>query len=294
MSMTLKQMKKEFRVYPSMLHSEFGINFQNENVKIKEFKGNFTLKSIIKDLNLNVKDNLNILYTTRTWNDDYKDTCGIVIESETSFNTNCPSHHYSKKHFEEARKRANITGFVIEVPKNTLINKPQTYSYRRNIVDNLIHENKLYERLRQAKDTTWFYLNKEKDYLSSSQKNLIDKSGYIVGEYRRRLNERLAERKLKKLQEVSYSMFNKDNAEIYNLLMDKKQDIINSLSSVNNASDMQREETRLDNLVWHFRSYERHIENLQGCQTDRSYHRYDTIEAVKREIKELKEKIEKI
>ena len=294
MTLTLRELHKDFRLYPSSLHERFGIDFQNENVKIKEFKGNFTLKSIIKDLNLNLKDNLNILYTTMTWQDGYKDTCGIVLETETTYNTDCPSHHYSKKHFEETRKRADITGFVIEVPKNTLIKKPQTYSYRRSIIDNLIYENRLYERLRQVKDNGWFCLNKEKQYLSSSQEKLIDKSGYVVGEYRRRLSERLAERKLKKLQNVSYSMFNKDNAEIYNLLMTKKQDIINSLSSVNNASDLQREETRLNNLVWYFKDYERHIENLQGCQTDRSYHRYSTIEAVEREIKELKEKIEKI
>ena len=294
MTLTLRELHKDFRLYPSSLHERFGIDFQNENVKVKEFKGNFTLKSIIKDLNLNLKDNLNILYTTRTWQDGYKDTCGIVLETETTYNTDCPSHHYSKKHFEETRKRADITGFVIEVPKNTLIKKPQTYSYRRSIIDNLIYENRLYERLRQVKDNGWFCLNKEKQYLSSSQEKLIDKSGYVVGEYRRRLSERLAERKLKKLQNVSYSMFNKDNAEIYNLLMTKKQDIINSLSSVNNASDLQREETRLNNLVWYFEDYERHIENLQGCQTDRSYHRYSTIEAVEREIKELKEKIEKI
>ena len=80
MTLTLRELHKDFRLYPSSLHDKFGIDFQNENVKIKEFKGNFTLKSIIKDLNLNLKDNLNILYTTRTWQDSYKDTCGIVLE----------------------------------------------------------------------------------------------------------------------------------------------------------------------------------------------------------------------
>ena len=299
MSLTLKQIRKQFRVLGGDLHSKLGMDLQNPNLVIQEFKGKFTIKSLVKDLNLNLKDNLNVVYTIKEYGDGYTDTCGVVLESETSFNTDCPSHHYSKKHFDETRKNEDIKGFVISVPKNSIVDKTSgySYSYRRNPFDNAVNNN-LMARFRQSDKYSWVSLGNEQIYLSNSQLNMLDKSGYVVEEFRRQLKQRLANKKLKKLQNVSCSMFNKDNAEIYNMLIAKKQDIIEELTKAETGESMYIQKRRLDSLAWVFKEYERHIKKLQECNTSEghyySWSDYKTIEGVQSEIKSLKDEINKI
>ena len=297
MSLTLKQIRKQFRVLGQDLHAKLGMDLQNPNLVIQEFKGKFTIKSLVKDLNLNLKDNLNVVYTVKEYGDGYKDTCGVVLESETSFNTDCPSHHYSKKHFDETRKIEDIKGFVISIPKNTLIDNTSDYSYRRNPFDNVVNNN-LMARFREDNKYSWVSLGNKQMYLSSSQLNMLDKSGYVVEEFRRQLKQRLANKKLKKLQNVSCSMFNKDNAEIYNMLIAKKQDIIEELTKAETGESIDTQKRRLDSLAWVFRDYEIHIKKLQECNTSEGYYyswsNYKTIEGVQSEIKSLKDEINKI
>ena len=119
---------------------------------------------------------------------------------------------------DETRKKEDIKGFVISIPKNTLMNNTSDYSYRRNPFENVVNNN-LMARFKKNNKYSWVSLGNKEMYLSSSQLNMLDKSGYVAEEFRRQLKQRLANKKLKKLQNVSCSMFNKDNAEIYNMLI---------------------------------------------------------------------------
>ena len=153
-------------------------------------------------------------------------------------------------------------------------------------------------RFREDDKYSWVRLGNKQMYLSTSQLNMLDKSGYVVEEFRRQLKQRLANKKLKKLQNVSCSMFNKDNAEIYNMLIAKKQDIIEELTKAETGESIDTQKRRLDSLAWVFRSYEIHIKKLQECSTSEGqyyyYSNYKTIEGVQSEIKSLKDEINKI
>jgi hypothetical protein len=258
-------MKKFDDRIKKILHDNFGINWHKpEDINIISGQGKFTIDNLIKTHQLS-ENNLNLLlvsypyygdkenYTTKIVqiNPDLKN---IDLLSTYKFWFSYLGKFNTKKDFEACRKDENIFYWIIEIKPEAIINKKniniehEIMYNNKNMLDRFIVEGEAYIKyalnysaIDVFKDGKKYSLNittmygriKINKYDTENGlkyyvlKDVLDKSGYPVYQYRERLKSILRNNKLNNVKNaVKNGTFTERNNHLLKLIMDTKKYIL--------------------------------------------------------------------
>ena len=279
------------------LHNIYGVDWQQKDlITTHTHTGKFTLKGLAKEFNLN-PNNLTFIFTeyTPSWS-SYSHCGGIVIEDAdfTKYSLiDCTGSFYSKKDFEEVRKMDNIITYIISV------NKKATREPKK-------HEWSLWNLTRFCEPTKRFIYKPSEHKLFDNGygygtwnadkdiEDALDKSGYSLVAKHRGLESKLEVIRRNNLSKVLSTKFNQQNANLFNKLMQKKEELSQELIKACTYEETERILDKLDNLARVIGSYERHIQLLQNTNNPEVsyYDKYCSIKEVEERIAKMESYIE--
>lgn len=281
------------------LHSLYGVNWEQKNL-MKTFKhtGSFTLKGLIKEFNLDTDD----LIIIRAENTDtyWGTTVGIITlkEDKTDYELIDGVCHYvyTKKSFEDLRKDKDTVAYVISIDRQALQQPKHHESSLWNLTKfcNDISTRFIYK---PAEDK--LFLNGYKYHTWNERRTLeesLDKSGYPVFSKRLQLEHKLNKIKEDRLGKVVSTAFNKDNAELFNKLMQVKETLIEEIKNATTGEELRTVTSKMADLRYAVEQYEEHIKHLQNASNPEisTFYKYTSIGEVKKGIEKLNNRIEHI
>jgi hypothetical protein len=284
------------KLHLKKLHDTYGVDWQQKDlITTYTHTGKFTLKGLAKELNLNPNNLTFIFVEYKPYGSIYYTyTDGIVIEENTFEKYSLiEGDFHSKKNFEEVRKMDNITTYIISVDRKAL-REPKKHEWSLwnltgfcETTKRYIYkpsEHKLFDNGYEYR--TW---NDDKDL-----KTRLDKSGYSLIAKHRELESKLEVIRRDNLNKVLPTKFNQQNADLFNKLMQEKEELSQELIKACTYNEVEEILDKLDDLSRVIRKYERHIEFLQNVNNPEvsTYHKYTSIREVEKSIAEMESYIE--
>ena len=280
------------------LHNTYGVNWeQKESIKCYKHNGKFTIKELVKEFDLDLYDLIIITVQYTDWS-KYTSKGTIVLDKGlTTYSLPSFSGFYSKKYFEEVRKKDDITVYIVAVDRSTLVSPKK-------------HERSIWNLTRFTDDINTRFIYKpakhelfHNGYRYSTYRDrrediefAIDKSGYPVFAKRRQLKSKLAVVHEENLGKVLNTAFNKDNSELFNRIMQVKNNIAEEIKKVSTRDELHGLCRALSEVEDLMKRYERHIRNLQKTADPNTsiYEKYGSIKEVKDELNEMNAELEEI
>ena len=207
------------------------------------------------------------------------------------------SDFYSKKQVEEIRKQDDIVTYIVVINQDGLIEPKQ-------------HESSLWNLTRFVDDINTRFIYKPSQnrlfvdgYMYRAwwqdRENLqdaLDKSGYSVMSKRRTLSYKLEEIHKNNLEKVISTAFNKDNATVFNKLLQVKNTLAEQIKQVTTSDEMTILCNSLKEVKDLMKKYEKHIEYLQSATNPEisRYYKYNSIKEVRDNIAQMTTTLENI
>ena len=281
------------KVFPlKSLHNKYGIDWQRKDLlKYYKHEGSFTIKGLIKEFNINSKD---LVFVCIRYKDSFLDrietkytTISLQLQSDSPKYNIETTGYLTKGEVEKIRKQEDIVAYVVVVDSTNIIPITKHETSLRNLIRVECDENtrfiykpsigRLY--LDGYKYSTW----RERNDLEQA----LDKSGYSIILKRRKLHSQLKNMHEKRLREVVSSAFNKENAELFNKIIEVKKELAGKVLQANTETDMRNVTNNLSTIKYIIGRYEEHIQKLQNVNNaeSSSYAKYNSIREVEKEIK---------
>ena len=271
------------------LHNKYGIDWQRTAlITINRHAGNFTIKGIVKEFDLKSED-LNFIFVK--YKGTYRTLDGIKLDKDLS-NFDLIGF-YSKKDFNEVRKREDIEVLVVSVKKEAI----RWTNLKEESIWNLTRFADTNTRFIYKRDKGDLFLNGYKYYAWNHRRELdeaLDKSGYPIISQRRKLQAKLQQVNKSKFEKVRYTKFSKDNALIKKRIDDLKNTLANKLIETDKYAGLYKIENALSTLNFTVRCFEGHMTKLLNPESESCYTRYDSIQEVEKEIVFLNNRLNEV
>lgn len=283
---TIKDIKQDNNKALRYLHKNYGFDFQKPFVIIKQdgkFTANYVSIYLSKVITPFYPEDYQIVLLVRPY--DYRnqlDRLHAVSCDGDKFTINVPSGYsygiddfYNKRDFEEKRKNRTAYYYIIAQKKEYLC---LDHSVKIDYTERFEYIPRNSETFYDGKGNTYYghitiaqkrtntelfkYATKRKDLKELS--DIIDKSGYLVCEYRSELHRRVAMYKNKKRKAEFLAMdYSGVVKELENKFDELKSEIAKAVMNITNGSQARFIEKAVDNLSWglsYFAIYKQRIE----------------------------------
>lgn len=268
------------------LHDTYSINWEDTNsIKCFKHKGKFTIKGLVKELNLNLND-LTFIFIQE--HNDLTENCrGTIVldKGSTSYSlldVGC-YYCYTKGTFDFLRKQDNISVYIVSINRNSL-SEPKRHEWSlwnlTRFVDD-INTRFIYKPSRDE-----LFLNGYRYRTWNDRRDIeeaLDKSGYSIIAKRRVLNNKLEKLHEDNLSKVINTAFNKDNSNVFIKLLQIKEELAEQIKQANTSEELRKLCNSLSEVKSLMGKYEHHIKYLQNATNPEisKFYKYNSIKEVK-------------
>ncbi len=307
---TIKELKQDNKNALRYLHDCFGFDFQKPVTIIKQdgkFTANYVSIYLSKVITPFFPEDYEIVLLIRHYNYcDQLDKLHAVTCDGDRFSVDVPRGYkydvdtfYNKRVFEDVRKTRTAYYYIIAQKKKHLCSDR---SVKIDYTERFDYFPDRYEQYCDGKGNTYFgrihiahkNTNAERFEYNTRYKNLkelsdiIDKSGYLVCEYRSELNRRVCNYKNKKRKnEFLATDYSGTVKEIDGMFENLKVEIANTVKNIKTYSQARSVESAVDNFAWglsYFTTYRKRI-------TEKEYDSKQSAENAEQNIRSYLDKV---
>lgn len=286
---TIKELKQDSKAALKYLHDKFSFDFEKPVTIIKEngkFTANYVSIYLSKVITPFFPEDYEIVLLIRHYNYcNQLDKLHVVACDGDRFTVDVPRGYkydidtfYNKRVFEEVRKTRTAYYYIIAQKKEHLC---LDHSIKIDYTERFDYFPDRYEKYGDGKGNTYYGrisiahkgTNAEPFEYNTRYKNLkdlsdiIDKSGYLVCEYRSALNRRVCDYKNKKRKaEFLATDYSYTVKALNNLFETLKIQIADTVKNITNYSQARLAEKAMDKFAWglsYFIIYRERIENKE-------------------------------
>ena len=286
---TIKELKQDSKSALKYLHDKFSFDFQKPVTIIKEegkFTANYVSIYLSKVITPFFPEDYEIVLLIRHYNYcNQLDKLHAVICDGDKFTVDVPRGYkydidsfYNKRVFDEVRKKRTAYYYIIAQKKEHLCLE---HSVAIDYTERFDYFPDRYEQYSDGKGNTYYHRvnvkemsrNKKPIQLDiqyrrfKSLNEIIDKSGYLIYEYRSQLMNRVHDYKTKKRKDeflaTDYSYTVKALNDLFETL---KVQIADTVKNITNYNQARLAEKAMDKFAWglsYFIKYRERIENKE-------------------------------
>lgn len=287
----LKELNQDSKNVSQYLHGGFGFDFEKPFTIIKQ-DGKFTANTIISGLSKEIEnfssENYKIILLIRYYGHSGNlEKLHIATLDDDKFNIDVPRGYdydvdtfYSKGDLEHTRKNKMAYLFVVAQKTEYLIDRKPI---RHDTTERYQYIPSSCECCGDGKGNTYYYRvnvkeinkNKKPSQLDIQYRRLkslgdiIDRSGYLVYEYRDRLKDRVREYKSKKRKsEFLATDYSYTVKALNDLLETLKIQIADTVKNITNYSQARLAEKAMDKFAWGLSYFIKYRERIEKKEYD--------------------------